>query len=525
MLGREVSPSFGKIRERGAFCALAVALTAARARAAPTGAEAKPAAPSAKPPAAATTGATAPSATRAPADRHAAAARHFESGIKLYHDGNFEGALAEFRAAYRLKPSASSLQNIALCLKRLFRYAEAADTLEQLLDRYSTELSDDQRRVVKDAMVELNSLVGTLVFIVDPPDARVSVDGKLLSDAARKKGVRLNVGEHTVSATAPGYAPLNQVVSIAGGSGRMPFELSLTPVDGFVEVSAADSDAAIAIDGKPLAFHHWRGPVAPGRHYVQVYKQGFKTFEQVVYVELGKTSEVMATLGPPLPASMLPPKATGPEPPMNGFYGLVVLTALGVDGQPDGIDQSNIQPSIGGNFGVRAGYRFWTSIAGEMLVEGGRQQFEGAQLADCDQCQRDYRLSSFRLGPNLRFMSSDRRLRFIATLGVGAVHHELTFGPAEAKRGATVTVPANDTKYDSATASGWDPYLLAEVGAQYNWGHILLEGDAVMFVDSAGDTQGTVQDATWRPYGSGKTLEMIGLGIRVGWSEWTPTEP
>ena len=75
------------------------------------------------------------------------ARRHFKSGTKLYRDGNYGGALAEFEEAYRLKPGAGSLQNVALSQKGLFRYAEAAATLEQLLAKHGGELSEPGRAV------------------------------------------------------------------------------------------------------------------------------------------------------------------------------------------------------------------------------------------------------------------------------------------------------------------------------------------------------------------------------------------
>ena len=95
-------------------------------------------------------------------ERTELARRHFKNGVKLFQDKNYQGALAEFEAAYELKPGASSLQNIALCLKALFRYAEAARKLDLLLARHGGELSDDERRAVREAIDELNQLVGSI---------------------------------------------------------------------------------------------------------------------------------------------------------------------------------------------------------------------------------------------------------------------------------------------------------------------------------------------------------------------------
>src|SRR5688500_12520230 len=86
-----------------------------------------------------------PAATPSAGETTEAARAHFKTGTRLYQDQNFEGALAEFEAAYQLKPGPGSLQNVALCQKALFRYGEAVDTLTQLLTLHEAELSDAER--------------------------------------------------------------------------------------------------------------------------------------------------------------------------------------------------------------------------------------------------------------------------------------------------------------------------------------------------------------------------------------------
>src|SRR6187399_3569421 len=101
-----------------------------------------------------------PASAAASAEATADARRHFKLGIKLYQDTNYPGALAEFEAAYAAKPGPSSLQNVALCQKALFRYREAATTLEELLRVHGSELSEGERKAVTDAIAELHGLVG-----------------------------------------------------------------------------------------------------------------------------------------------------------------------------------------------------------------------------------------------------------------------------------------------------------------------------------------------------------------------------
>ena len=60
------------------------------------------------------------------------AKRHFAQGVALYNDGNYNAALAEFEAAYRVRPSPGVLDNIGLTQKGLVRYNDAIASLGRL---------------------------------------------------------------------------------------------------------------------------------------------------------------------------------------------------------------------------------------------------------------------------------------------------------------------------------------------------------------------------------------------------------
>ena len=174
----------------------------------------------------------APSST-ASAEATAEARRHFKLGIKLYQDTNYPGALAEFEAAYAEKPGSSSLQNVALCQKALFRYREAAATLEELLRVHGNELDEGETKAVTEAITELHGLVGSLVVNVEPSDAKITLDGRAVPQSELRTGVDVNVGEHTLVADLPGYARLSRVVRVASGQKPLSIELKLRATDGF----------------------------------------------------------------------------------------------------------------------------------------------------------------------------------------------------------------------------------------------------------------------------------------------------
>jgi hypothetical protein len=472
-----------------------------------------------------------------------AARRHFQNGIKLYQDGNYAGALAEFEAAYALKPGPSSLKNIALSQKALYRYAEAADTLTAVLGRHAAELGVDERRTVQQAIDELSSLVGSIVLRVTPASARVTLDGRPVESPQRSAtGIRLNVGEHTVTAEAPGHARAARTFRVAGGQKDVPIEIQLAPTAGFVTVTARDSEAAIAVDNVAKAFERWHGPLEPGRHLVQVYRLGYRTFEQPILVwqgtpphvdltrpertlllQVGQSTQIDVPPLEPKPADEdTDPQSGDPLRQSRGWYGLVALSFLGMRDAPSGLDVDESEVT-GGSFGVRAGYRLWTPIAVEMMLEGSRHQVKKACDTFAPQgCGKgevvwhDYTLESVRLGPNLRIMSSGETVRFTSTLGAGAVRHVVEVGEPEGAE-----LQDGDPRAPTGKAKGWDPYFLLEVGAQFNWGHILMEANVTAFIDGASNAKGPND---FEPFEDTGGLVMVGLGLRGGWSEWAPAK-
>lgn len=447
-----------------------------------------------------------------------AARAHFKTGIKLYRDGNYPGALAEFEAAYELKPGPGSLQNIALCQKALFRYGEAADTLTRLLLRHDAELSDAERTAAGLARDELKGLVGSVRIRVTPPDARVTLDGQLLSDTERLSAHRVNVGEHTLVGEAPGYARAIRAFRVAGGKEDVPVELTLQAVQGFVDIRASDPAAAIAIDGKALALGRYAGPVTPSEdHLIQVYRAGFEPFEERIRVEVGKTKLVAGTLGrPQKDAGPMAPTAPGalpapPEPkPPVGWFALGSFNLLATAVAPFDYSLNNAR-SLAGSLGIRAGRRLRAHVAVDGWFELGALSVRDATFIPTDaEAARGstretgirYSVRWARLGPNVRIMSAADALRVTGGVGTGLVWHQLRHREAD-------------------RFAGLDPYFSLELGVASNWRRFLFGLDLLLLVDG---TRGL--NVRRRPpderesFAKGRTLSFIGLGVRAGYSQW-----
>jgi hypothetical protein len=464
------------------------------------------------------------------------ARNHFKLGIKLYRDANYGGALAEFEASYRSKPSPGPLQNIALCQKAMFRYGEAADSLRTLRERHASELSEHELSAVDQAITELDALVGTIRVRVTPESARVLLDGKPLTPAERAVPLRVNVGEHNLSAEADGYAPQARTFRVAGGQKDVPAEIALTPVAGFVAVRSDDPRAVIAIDGKPLARGSYGGPISPNEeHFVQIYRAGYETFETYVSAGVGETSTVTGTLGPrvddtaqepaedPLTPGALPPAPESRR--ARGYYGLVTLNLLGTSASPFDFDLTNTRASSGAaSLGVRVGNRLIPTLRIEGMLELGALNVDGAcdkartlaiatRCGEMDQVERRYALSWVRLGPNLKLTTSGERLRFGFGAGAGIVWHRLRLH-AEDATGASQALPAGES-------SGVDPYFLLELGAEYGFRRVLMGLDVFALVDGARGLSKSFAGESKRAFeSSGKTVPMVGVGLRFGLTQW-----
>lgn len=442
------------------------------------------------------------------------ARRHFKAGTKLYRDGNYGGALAEFEEAYRLKPGAGSLQNVALSQKGLFRYAESAETLEQLLSKHGAELSDGERKAVEDALSELKGLIASIKLHVTPAGARVLLDGRQLSEAEWGAALVVNVGEHTLSVDAPGYAPERKLLRIAGGQRELPVNVDLRCVSGFVDVTTNDPTANIAIDGLPKARRAYQGPVEPDQdHLLQVYREGVEPFEQTFQVGVCKTTSIHALLegldtAPPVDAaSATQPADAPPKRVQRGFFGLVTLDLLGLSKQPLALNLDKAQSGGGvGALGLRVGYRLSNPVALDARLDIGGLSVVGA-YDDNTMKTRDYSLTSIHFGPDLKLMTTGEKLRFVTTLGVGIVHHRLSL-----------------KKEPPEEVRGIDPYFAIELGMGFNYRSFMGEIALVALIDGSSSLQnGFSQDANKALLKDlGTTLPMAGIGLRGGFSTWKP---
>ncbi len=125
-------------------------------------------------------------------------------GVKLVKSGDYLGAFAVFKDAYKRFPNSKILLNIGTTLKLLNRNAEAVNTYQRYLD--SPEADPARRTEVTEEIAKLEKDLARLE-ITAPAEAEIQIGNEDWVPAAAAKLTRVSPGPYTVHARRQGYKP------------------------------------------------------------------------------------------------------------------------------------------------------------------------------------------------------------------------------------------------------------------------------------------------------------------------------
>ncbi len=184
--------------------------------------------------------ASAQPAPAAPAGGQIEQARtHYERGMQLFKEDNYEAALNEFERAYELAPSYRILDNMARIQRQQNNYAAALQNFQTFLAEGGANVGEERRREVERDVAVLRSRVAVVDVRVNVEGADLYVDdvpvctGVMGQRACAGKSplpgpLFVNPGRRKISAVKAGYGEASATVRVVG-SDRTNVRLDLRP--------------------------------------------------------------------------------------------------------------------------------------------------------------------------------------------------------------------------------------------------------------------------------------------------------
>ncbi len=225
----------------------------------------------------------------------------FQRATNLFEVGNYDAARVEFEQAHAQSGDARILYNVAVCDKELERYARAISVLEHSLDLGGNALPRRYVDRVRQTIGTLRPFVTTLGVETSHRGASVLVDGEKVGQTPLDKPIAIDVGEHIVRLSKPGFrgAP----VRVKARSGK-PIELSLdlesVAVKQRITVRtagvASEERAEVLIDGVPVGEAPWTGAVDAGERRITIRATGYDARTRTVDVKKGSSPTITVSM-------------------------------------------------------------------------------------------------------------------------------------------------------------------------------------------------------------------------------------
>jgi len=230
---------------------------------------------------------TAPSFAAPPNPTAEAAIR---DGKNSYNSGDYEAAIQSFRLAYTTAADSEVLYQLGKAYAMADWPVEAVDAFERYLS--ATQVSDERRREVANAIEGQRKRIGSLIVQVTPDNANVKVDDTLLARTAYSMPLPMRQGAHAVSATLDGYLPQIRSVQVRASKPSVVNFVLLAagpPVyDGLLAVRCPLPAVTVLVDNRPVATTPVEEPllVPEGTHHLSLERAGYQS--QTITIQISR---------------------------------------------------------------------------------------------------------------------------------------------------------------------------------------------------------------------------------------------
>jgi tetratricopeptide (TPR) repeat protein len=142
---------------------------------------------------------------------------HFQRGVAIFHEGDFRGALVEFRRAYDLTHNYKVLYNLGQTQFELQDYAGALGSFQRYLADGGAEIDAARRASVEDDLKKLAGRVAKIEIKTNAAGAEVTIDDVLVGRAPLDAPVLVSMGRRKVAVQKGALPPSVRYVEVAAG--------------------------------------------------------------------------------------------------------------------------------------------------------------------------------------------------------------------------------------------------------------------------------------------------------------------
>ena len=179
------------------------------------------------------------------------AGKHFQRGVDLYNDGDFRGALVEFKKAYATWPRANVLYDIGQTEYQLLDYASALKTMERYLAETGPNAA--HRGEVESTVEVLRGRVGRVLLTTDGGACDVTIDDQPAGTTPLDGPLLVSVGPRKLGLSCTGGRAVSRRVEVAAGeTARVDMKVPPAPIAAVRAAMNGDAthDAAPSRPGK-----------------------------------------------------------------------------------------------------------------------------------------------------------------------------------------------------------------------------------------------------------------------------------
>ncbi|ACY14366.1 PEGA domain-containing protein [Haliangium ochraceum] len=228
------------------------------------------------------------------------AADHYDRGIQLYEQGDYEAAIEEFVSAYCLKPYYRVLKDIAQSFERMVNYEKAVIYLERYLAGMPAD-EVEERRVQRGRVEVLRRLPARIRVATSPAGATVTlrdagrVEARALADDDTPIAIRK--GRYLMSVEHDGYETITRPIAVEIGQ-PYSFYFQLQPKTGSLRINATPGDARIFVDKRWVGVGSYVGELPLGVYQVEVELDGYVRQTQEITIDDIGAHRMAITLEP-----------------------------------------------------------------------------------------------------------------------------------------------------------------------------------------------------------------------------------